>query len=98
MVSFSSLAFSTMALAIGCSDIDSNESASCSTSLGEELKETRSATLGFPIVSVPVLSKTNVLTFAILYRYLPPFTSTPLREGDVRREYVYNGDNMLQVT
>ena len=84
-----------MALAIGCSDIDSNEAPSRSTSLGEELKEIRSVTLSFPIVSVPVLSKTNDLTLARLSRYFPPFTSTPFREAAVIADAMDTGVEMV---
>src|SRR2546426_10595145 len=84
-----------MALAIGCSDITSNEAASRRTSLGDGLKETTSATSSFPIVRVPVLSKTNVLTLPRLSRYFPPFTSTPLLAAADMAEAMDTGVEMV---
>ena len=84
-----------MALATGCSDIVSNEADSWRTSLGEGLKETTSVTSSFPLVRVPVLSKTNVLTLPRLSRYFPPFTSTPLLAADVMAEAMDTGVDMV---
>ncbi len=92
----SSLAFSIMALAIGCSAFASRDTAILSTSRSVRPWETMSVTPSSPLVSVPVLSKAMALVLLTCSKYALPLTRTPFLPALVIAETMATGVDMAR--
>ena len=88
-------ACSTMARPIGCSDRDSSDAASRSTSgAGTPSVAATSTTRSRPCVSVPVLSNAMQRTAASCSRRAPPLISTPFRAAAASADTIETGVEM----